>query len=188
MIIAYIATHRETGRKYVGITSTTLHKRWLQHCGYARRGHGTYLAHAIAKYGPDAFVVEQVGVATTREEAAALERRLIAEHKTMHPCGFNLTSGGEKNVGFSLNETVREKQRRGRLGKKHSAEAKALISAARTGTKWSDEARAKMSNTRKCPWTDEQRRVLGAAMRTPEYREKMRQAQLRRWAKVREAA
>lgn len=183
-VIAYLITHRASGRAYVGITVKTLSARWAAHQSAARRGAKTHIANAIRAYGADAFAVEQIGEAMDRVEAAELERRLIVERGTMTPAGFNLTSGGEKNVGFTLAPEVREKQRAGRVGKRQPAAARKALSEMRRGVPLSDSTRLAMSRAKRGrAWTPAQRAALTAAMQTPEYREKMRAASAKRWAK-----
>lgn len=185
-ITLYSITHIESGRMYIGITSMPLRKRWNAHNRAARANRKTYIANAIRLYGKPAFTVKAMAVLPSREYASMIERAAIEQFNTLAPHGFNLSTGGEKNVGFTFVAEVREKQRQGRLGKKHTAESKQLIREARTGVPISDvaksvrnteEYRAKMREAGKKSL--EKRRQI---MLTPEYKEKQRLAQIERYA------
>lgn len=86
----YRITHVDSGKSYVG-QSMRIHARWEQH----KRGKGrsSALSEAISRYGADAFcfeVLEYCG----REELNARERYWVRLLNTIHPNGYNLTSGG----------------------------------------------------------------------------------------------
>ena len=74
----YCHTHIKSGRRYVGLTSKTVEKRWLGHLISSRRYNGRRCAHfwnAIRKYGKDAFshqileICDSLSYANWREEA-----------------------------------------------------------------------------------------------------------------------
>lgn len=93
----YCHTHIESGRRYIGLTSRTMERRWSQHVCQSRRAKGknAHFANAIRKYGKDAFSHEVLEVHSTLEEANAAEIRLIDEFRTRDPeFGFNLAKGG----------------------------------------------------------------------------------------------
>ena len=60
-MILYRVTNLMNGKKYIGITRSSVGKRWKQHCYYSRK-QTTLLAKAIAKYGADAFTIEVVSM------------------------------------------------------------------------------------------------------------------------------
>lgn len=93
-MICYVATHVESGKRYVGITKRTLNVRKRQHENYAKRGSTeSRLYEAIRKYGNDAFNWEIV--AEGRDEVIKLlERTLINTWDTNRYDGFN-TQGPE---------------------------------------------------------------------------------------------
>jgi hypothetical protein len=76
----YCHTHIATGKRYIGITSRTVERRWAQHICQAKssRGGRWHFPNAIRKYGPEAF------------EPSILEWDLRNPEK-----GFNLAEGGE---------------------------------------------------------------------------------------------
>lgn len=93
-MICYIATHINSGKRYVGITKRTLNERKRQHENYANRGKtGSRLYDAIREYGAGAFRWEIV--AEGRDDVIKLlERTLINSWDTNRYDGFN-TQGPE---------------------------------------------------------------------------------------------
>lgn len=95
------------------------------------------------KYGYERRVIFE-----SEDEIAAFEkeRELIAEHKTYvygenYVFGANFTEGGEGCSGRKNSAETRELMGLGRLGKTHSAEARAKMSQIRKGRKLSDKHR-----------------------------------------------
>ena len=145
MFVVYLIACTATDRRYIGITTKTAEQRFARHFYDASRGSESMLHVSMRKYGEGAFSVREITTAVNIDEACAIERGLIAEYGTFWPRGFNLTSGGEMRAGFRVHHLTREKQRQGRLGKKHTEEAKKKMSAWRTGRPLSAETRAKMA-------------------------------------------
>ena len=94
----YCHIHRESGRRYVGITSKSWRKRWNDHASAAKRAKKdgrSHFANAIRKYGKDAFSHEVLEVCISLEVANAAEVRWIAHFNTTDSeKGFNLAPGG----------------------------------------------------------------------------------------------
>lgn len=93
----YCHIHRESGRRYVGLTKMSMMKRWNRHVYSANRGaSGTsHFLNAVRKYGKDAFDHEVLEVCGTLEEANAAEVRWIEVLGTRDPGkGFNVAKGG----------------------------------------------------------------------------------------------
>lgn len=104
----YMVTCLKSGKRYIGITSQTVEKRWARHCAHANKGDGFYLHRAIRKHGRENFKVEQIGAADSRDEACDLERSLIAQYSSFGEGGYNLTQGGEGASGRVVNDAERE--------------------------------------------------------------------------------
>jgi len=110
------------GKSYIGLTKGLVAKRWQSHTSNARRQvYRSLLGLAIRKYGEDMFRISILSSCDSRPAAAAEEVRLIALFKPE----YNMTPGGE-----------------GTLGLKHTAEARAKISAAGIGRVVSEKTRA----------------------------------------------
>lgn len=94
----YCHTHIESGRRYVGLTSQTVKKRWNQHVTKSKSSKGGrwHFPNAIRKYGKNAFSHEVLAICDSLEEANEIEREKIEEFQTRDPrFGFNLAHGGE---------------------------------------------------------------------------------------------
>lgn len=140
-MIAYIITNTTNGRQYVGVTKRSVARRWWEH----KRTTGLLvlqpLGKAIAKYGSDAFTIEVIASAKTMLDLMELERLLIAQHDTLAPNGYNLTSGGYGM--FKPADNLRANIGAHLRGKPRPAEVAAKISASHMGMLATDEAREK---------------------------------------------
>ena len=119
----YVHTHVESGRRYIGLTSQTMEKRWKNHvcASKSSKGGRWHFPNAIRKYGPQAFSHEVLEIHGTLEAANAAEERLIEKFKTRDPqFGFNLTKGG----GFKPNPEKKNPWNDPEFGKRVSASLK----------------------------------------------------------------
>lgn len=124
-----------SNKKYVGMTSTSLEKRWQSGKGYRTQ----VFYRAIQKYGWDNIEHEVVQDGLTKSEAEELERALIKEYKSNNPhYGYNVADGGH-HAGMH-SEATRKKfsermkgstLNRGRvhteLARKHMSEAQRKV-------------------------------------------------------------
>lgn len=126
------------GKKYIGITSESVSKRWKNGHGYK---HNTHLTQAIAKYGWDAFEKEVLVDRLSREDAEMLERTYIAAYRTTDRLyGYNILPGGDVSNGHS-DETKRKiSESVKRLQTPEVLDKKAEISRNRV---WTNESREK---------------------------------------------
>src|SRR5271155_3226832 len=94
----YCHTHIESGRRYIGLTSKTMERRWQKHVYAALRfskGGRWHFPNAIRKYGKDVFSHEVLAQSWTVEGANVTEEELILQYGTRNPgLGFNLAKGG----------------------------------------------------------------------------------------------
>ena len=102
-MVIYILTNTVNGKQYVGKTIVTAMKRFQQHKADARKGSETAIHRAIRKYGPEAFLVETVDTATTKEELNQKEREWISKLGTFGV--YNMTPGGEGHWHIHSEET-----------------------------------------------------------------------------------
>lgn len=96
--IVYCHIHRESGRRYVGLTSKTMLARWNDHIYKAKSSKGGrwHFPNAIRRYGKDAFDHEVLQICSSLEEANAAEQYWIWVYDTRNPLrGFNLAEGGK---------------------------------------------------------------------------------------------
>ena len=146
--IIYEALCIVTNLRYVGQTVSTLKRRWSGHCRDAKMGIEWELAKAIREHGSDNFQLRIICECDSDVELNIAERKYIAEFKSVHPGGYNMTNGGEgpceltrkliskrtKEAMAKIDPAVREeqkqRQRQNMLGKKRSDEAKQNMSIA----------------------------------------------------------
>lgn len=89
----YAHINKTNGKRYVGLTSTPVKRRWDNGLGYME---GTYFRSAIDKYGFDGFEHIIIAENLTKEEACELEQEYISKWKTTNrEFGYNQTLGGE---------------------------------------------------------------------------------------------
>lgn len=130
----YKITNKINGMLYIGITTRTVHHRWLQHKGCALRGKIKYpLYNAMNQYGIDAFEVETIHVGGSLEEIQNIEIESIKQYDTYirNGKGYNMTYGGDS--GHSMPPEVIERARVARMGQKRTDKQKLSISNARKG-------------------------------------------------------
>ena len=120
------AVRAPNGKKYIGQTIRTLSERRRQH--EAEGGNCPALEAAIRKHG-DAMRWEVIACASDKDDLDFAECALIRQHNTLRPHGYNLTDGGGSG--------------------KPCVEARAKMSAAARGRKFSPQHRAKMSEARR---------------------------------------
>lgn len=102
MISIYLITNFVNGKRYVGITSKTIKRRWTCHLATAKKGSKTPFHKAIRKYGSDAFYYGIVTQVETVEEAYEMEKFYIKFFDTyvLDKKGYNCTRGGDGITGY----------------------------------------------------------------------------------------
>lgn len=188
----YVVTNNLNGKQYVGQTVVAANKV----------GHGYMVTAAYKKYGKQNFSYEVVksGI-PARNTLNYLERFWIKAFDSRTPNGYNIEHGGSDKDKVS--DETRELKRQQNLGKKHSAETRAKMSASRTnpseetrrklsearkGWVWSDEAKAKMSQSQKGRTVSEETKAKIRAARanqviSEETKRKLSEAAKRQWAR-----
>ena len=94
MGIIYKITNTLNNKMYIGQTTRNIASRWREHKSRSSPSDGTYLHNAIAKYGENNFVIEQIDNCPD-ELLNDREIEWITILDTMYPNGYNLTIGGE---------------------------------------------------------------------------------------------
>lgn len=138
-------------KKYIGVTRTTLGKRWDRGRGYCYNEHFSY---AIKKYGWDNIKHAILYMKLTREEAEQKEIELIKRFKTTdRRYGYNIEGGG--NLRKEVSAETREKLRQRATGVIPSVATREKMSASHSGIKChfygikvSDEHKKKLSEIR----------------------------------------
>jgi group I intron endonuclease len=152
----YIITNMVNGKKYVGLTNS-LSKRWNKHKN--AKGSAPALHSAIKKYGIENFDFVHYASAFGPDAAKTIEIAVIAEYNTQVPNGYNLTAGGDGTLEPSPD--LRQRLSDSHKGKAQSEETKRKRSESlkkayaegrrspRSGWKLSDEAKLKLSESKK---------------------------------------
>ena len=156
-----------SGKKYIGMTSQNVNRRWESGRGYS---HNAHLTQAIRKYGWNAFEKEVLFDNLEKAEAERLEREYIKMFDTTDRTnGYNILPGGDVSAGHSeetkrkISETMKRLQTPEVLARKAevsrnkvwTAEAREKCRKANLGNKnalgivRSAEARKKMSDAQK---------------------------------------
>lgn len=150
-VALYTVTHRDSGKRYVGITQDPA-KRWNDHKSDARRGSEHHFHRAIRLHGENSFVFEVQTWFPTPEMAKLAEQTSICFSQPE----YNSTAGGDGTFGHQHTDEAKLKMSAAKKGKPSplrgrpkSAETRAKLSAAMTGKpghRPSDETRAKLSS------------------------------------------
>lgn len=133
------------GKKYIGITSMPVEKRWKNGTAYENNAHFT---NAIKKYGWESIKHKVLFSNLTEEKAKQLEKQFILMFRTNNRrYGYNITEGGEGIKGFRFSEESKKKMSEKRKGHKFSEEHNTKISKALKGVPKSEEQKLKLRMT-----------------------------------------
>jgi group I intron endonuclease len=91
--VIYKAENKENGFVYIGATSRSIEERKKDHIQKSYNETGHYFQEAIASYGEDAFVWEQIDTAESSNELASKEKEYILEYKS-NDTSYNTDGGG----------------------------------------------------------------------------------------------
>lgn len=145
----YKHTNKINQKVYIGITCTSVHRRWSNGRGYLTKKDGAFcqpaMANAILKYGWDNFEHEIIAEKLLEEEANKMEKELIEKyHSNNKNFGYNIKDGGGNG---KCSEETKRKMSQSQMGHKCSEETKKKISQSNMGKKHSDSAKEKLSNS-----------------------------------------
>tara|TARA_Y100000385_G_C13044180_1_gene616680 strand:- start:32 stop:1138 length:1107 start_codon:yes stop_codon:yes gene_type:complete len=104
----YKLTNTTNGKAYVGQT-VDIAMRWYSHksaCLSGKKDGCRYLQNAVRKHGWASFRKE-ILLLCDKSELSTEEKRLIAEHDTLKPNGYNITPGGDASPFVSREVTER---------------------------------------------------------------------------------
>lgn len=130
------------GKSYIGITSTSLGRRTVLHRSQAKNMIAGHLQRAIRKYGFSSIIIEVIGTTEDWNSLCEMEKLAIAEFNTLSPNGYNMTPGGDGQLGGKFNvgraccEAKRKKISDAQKGRVFSNEHREKLSAARIGRKF----------------------------------------------------
>jgi len=107
----YIITNKINGKQYVGQTIEKLSKRFYRH-SIAK----TYIGNSIRKNGKDKFSINLLAKCYSKRDAGLKEKYYIEKYNTFGD-GYNLTLGGEGNLGYVPSEETKRKISNSEKGK-----------------------------------------------------------------------
>lgn len=142
----YMHINKINNKKYIGITSRSLNKRWRKNGdGYKSSPH---FFNSIKKYGWDNFEHIILFEKLSEEEAKSKEKYLINEYKTFdNKYGYNCTLGGDGTTGYKCSEEQKQQMRERKLGTKASEETKEKMRNAMLGREFTEEWKQKISES-----------------------------------------
>lgn len=171
--IIYKATCLIDNKIYIGKTVYSLNKRKHSHIRISKDNPKTYFNKAIAKHGPESFIWEILEEAD-KEKLSEREIYWIKNLDSFKPKGYNLTLGGEGNLGWIPSQETKNKIGKANGGKnsswynkKHTQDEKEKIRA--SVTKWwetvpkdvLDIRNKNLSDSKKgCKFTEEHKRKI----------------------------
>lgn len=122
------------GKVYIGMTCDLYSRKYFHLFLSRNKDRGTLLHRAIRKHGEDNFSFTVIfTLFDYSADGAEYEKLLIKEHEG-YTKGYNLTEGGEGNVGMKHSEETKQKMSAASKGKPKSEEHKQNLSKS-TGTK-----------------------------------------------------
>jgi hypothetical protein len=88
----YKRTCTVSGKSYIGLTKSSIEKRW-----YGGKGYGSVMGAAVKKYGVDAWEHTLLSRHKTEEAAIRAEAKNIVRFGTLAPGGYNVLPTGTTN-------------------------------------------------------------------------------------------
>jgi hypothetical protein len=160
------------GKHYIGLTTTSLEQRQIQHRTRAKSQDTKCLYNALRKYGMvDTFELIEIDTADTLEELCEKEIGYIIEYNSyyMNKNGYNMTYGGEGTLGYIHTEENNQKNRERMKKYFENPEARQQCSEALKKYFENPEARQQCSEAQK------------KRFENPEEIQKNREAQIKRF-------
>ena len=96
-MIIYKLTNKYNNKVYIGLTTSTLERRLVQHHYESRHNVDRPLYRAMRKYGEDAFLAEVIDTASSLDELKEKEKYWIKYYNSYgaNGYGYNATTGGD---------------------------------------------------------------------------------------------
>lgn len=128
--ILYLATNKNNGKRYVGVTGRSLKRRMNEHMFHAKKMvNNGHFYKAIRKHGFDCFDFTMIGQYETKDLAFNAEIFYIKENNPE----YNSTLGGDGRLGGAMSLEAKQKLKKihsgnkYRLGKTHDDKTKLIL-------------------------------------------------------------
>jgi group I intron endonuclease len=146
----YLLVNTLNDRKYVGITTVSVYKRWQGHQDSCKADE-MIVTRAILKYGSDCFKVVIIGTASSKEQLDNYEKEAISFYKSkVDESGYNISNGGFSTGKHSDSTKMKISETKRSQNLKISQEHKDAIGAASRRSKSKEHiAKIAASNTGK---------------------------------------
>ena len=134
-----------SGKRYIGVTSMSVEKRWLNGKGYQSQ----IFYRAIQKYGWNNFEHEILFKDLTKDEAEQKEMEMIAYYKSNQPdFGYNIANGGNcvGSVSKATKQKLSEINKGKFVGRKLTEQWLKNRTIAQTGLKRNERTKQRISN------------------------------------------
>lgn len=180
-MIVYRATNKINGKHYIGYTTGSLHDRMKSHVRKAndknQKAYNYFFQRALRKYSINSFIWEVLCICKSKEDCCNKEKEYIKQYNSIAPNGYNLTQGGDGGIQSNITRlkmsiTLKKlhkdhpekfdrmltmtSENRSSQAKKAWETKKLKGYKAKTGYKFSNESKQKMSITKniknKCAW------------------------------------
>lgn len=141
-----------SGKYYIGQTIRPKFRK-NEHVSRAFNGSELPFHRAIRKYGMDSFEYSILckitcsNTETLSEILNNLEQYYITKYNSKVPTGYNVTEGGEGNLGIVLSEETKYKMSLSKVGHKCSTNTKKKMSEWQVGKKLSEDTKNKIRDS-----------------------------------------
>lgn len=120
--LIYLLTNTISQKHYVGVTRTSLSRRWYIHkYTAANTTHDWKLPRAIRKYGVGCWVKTELCVTLDITHACALEEHFVTEYNS-YTNGYNSTKGGDLHNNYTKSPKWTEERKR-KMSEKHKGKS-----------------------------------------------------------------
>lgn len=167
--VVYCITNSANGKRYVGITTRSIGKRFSEHLKATEKNGCSALARAVRKYGRQAFSIVKIDEAETLEDLHAKESEYIESFCTLVPSGYNLSTRIDGNLVAHADTREKmsvlhkaawkteERRKRGisaAFEKWNSPGYRDRLVSAHIGLKYPEASNKKVSDAKKLYWLD----------------------------------
>jgi len=105
---------------YIGITRTSINRRWTSHVYCARHNTKSILYDAMRSYGIENFIIETIKQFDNEQDLLQAEKNTIEYYRHLLGKTYNILDGGESYFPIKNKEAWKTKLKEKRQGRKPS--------------------------------------------------------------------